>query len=172
VTAVRPAGGIPITVTANLDTSIKVKGLVWNEAFGWTVAGHPSGTFMDMIVGVRYFGLKTDTKWHLQGTVDRPDGSEVLSKDGGKSRSVNLWDGVFGLRGKVQFGEHFSLPYYADVGLGTSKVTWQGNVGIAWAPGKMEFALCYRYMSWAQKEEDLVQGLRLGGPELAIGYRF
>jgi hypothetical protein len=124
------------------------------------------------MVGVRYFGLKTETKWHLTGTVEGPGGQQELTKDGKKSRDSSLFDGVFGVRGKAQLGEHFSIPYYGDIGLGSSKLTWQASVGIAWAPGKMEFALCYRQMSWAQKEDELVQGLRLGGPNISIGYRF
>ena len=173
LTAVRPAGEVPITVTGNLNTKTDISGLLWNEAFGWTIAGHPSGSFIDMIVGVRYFGMKTETKWHLQGTVEGPGGDQVvLAKDGKRSRNTNLWDGIFGVRGKAQLGEHFSLPYYADAGLGSSKLTWQGSVGIAWAPGKMEFALCYRHISWAQKDDKAVTGLRMGGPQLAIGYRF
>jgi hypothetical protein len=173
ITAVRPAGEIPITVTGNLNTTIELKGLLWTEAFGWTLAGNPSGSLLDMIVGVRYFGLRTDTKWHLESTVEGPGGNQaVLAKDGKESRDSNLWDGVFGVRGKAQLGEHFYIPYYADIGLGTSKLTWSGNLGFAWAPGKVEIALCYKYMSWAQKNDKLVTGLRLGGPQFSIGYRF
>jgi hypothetical protein len=173
LTAVRPAGGIPITVTGNLKTTTNFKGLLWTEAFGWTLMGHPSGSFLDMIVGVRYFGLKSETSWHLQAAVEGPGGNQVvLARDGKASHNPNLWDGIFGVRGKAQLGEHFYLPYYVDIGTGNSKVTWQGQLGVAWAPGKMEFALCYKHMSWAQKDDKFLQGLRLGGPQLSIGYRF
>jgi hypothetical protein len=135
--------------------------------------GHPSGCFLDMIVGVRYFGLKSETSWHLQAAVEGPGGNQVvLARDGKASHNPNLWDGIFGVRGKAQLGEHFYLPYYVDIGTGNSKVTWQGQLGVAWAPGKMEFALCYKHMSWAQKDDKFLQGLRLGGPQLSIGYRF
>jgi hypothetical protein len=173
VTAVRPASGLPIEITANLDTTTQLKGLLWTEAVGWTVAGHPTGSFADLIVGVRYFGLKSETKWHLSGTVETPGSAQViLPKDGDSSHNNNLWDGIFGLRGKARLGEHWSIPYYVDAGLGNSKFTWQGSAGIDWAPGKLELALLYRQMSWEQKEDKFVQGLRMGGPQLSIGYRF
>jgi hypothetical protein len=173
VTAVRPAGGLPIEVSANLSTNTDLKGLLWTEAFGWTIAGHPSGSFADLMIGVRYFGLKSETKWHLSGAVDIPGSDQViLPRDGKSSHDKSLWDGIFGIRGKARLGEHWSIPFYADAGLGNSKFTWQGSAGIDWAPGKLEFALCYRQMSWEQKEDKFVQGLRLGGPQLSIGYRF
>jgi len=173
VNAVRPPGGIPITVTGNLNTTTTLKGLLWTEAFGWTVAGQPSGSFLDVMVGVRFFGLKTETEWHLDATVEGPGGGPVvLSKDGKSSDNENLWDGIFGIRGKARLGDKWSIPYLADIGTGSSKVTWQGSVGIAFAPGKMEFALCYRHLAWEQKDDKVVQSLRMGGPQLAIGYRF
>ena len=173
INAVRPAGEIPIEISANLKTTTTLKGLLWNEAFGWTMAGHPSGSFLDMFVGVRYFGMKTETKWDLQTAVEGPGGDQVvLAKQGKRSHNNNLWDGIVGIRGKAQLAEHFSLPYLVDAGLGSSKLTWQGSVGIAWAPGKMEVALCYRHISWAQRDDKAVEGLRMSGPQLAIGYRF
>jgi len=173
ITAVRPASGLPIEVNANLSTSSQLKGLLWTEAFGWTIAGHSSGSFADLIVGVRYFGLKSETKWHLSGSIETPGSAQViLPKDGDSSHNDNLFDGIFGIRGKARLCEHFSIPYYADGGLGSSKFTWQGAVGIDWSPGKLEFALSYRQMSWEQKDDKFVQGLRLGGPQLSIGYRF
>lgn len=171
VNALRPPGAIPITVTGNLKTETTLKGLLWNETFGWTVAGKPSGSFLDLMVGVRYCGLKAETDWHLEAAIEE-GGQVILSRDGKRSENTNLWDGIFGVRGKARLGDKWSLPYLADIGTGTSKVTWQGSVGVAFAPGKMEFAICYRHVSWEQKDDKLVQSLRMGGPQFAIGYRF
>ncbi|HET9793768.1 MAG TPA: hypothetical protein VFS34_04840 [Thermoanaerobaculia bacterium] len=174
ITGVRPAASANgIEVTGNLGTKTDLKGLLWTEGFGWTVAGSPDGSFLDLLVGVQFFGLKSETKWHLEGTITGPGGNEViLSKDGKASNNANLWDGIFGIRGKARIGRQWAVPYYADIGAGTSKLTWSGAAGIAFEPGNWQFALSWRQISWSQKDDKLVQGLRVGGPALAIGYAF
>src|SRR5512135_112055 len=101
ITAVRPApASNGIDVSGNLGTKTDLKGLLWTEGFGWTVARSTEGSFLDLLVGVRFFGLKSETKWHLEGAITGPGGNEViLSKDGKTSNNENLWDGIFGIRG-------------------------------------------------------------------------
>ena len=174
ITALRPtpsSGGIE--VTGNLNTKTNLKGLIWTQGFGWTVAGSADGSFIDLFAGLQYFGLKTDTKWHLEAAVAGPGGNGIaLARDGKTSHDQNLWDGIVGVRGKAQIGKQWFIPYLADVGAGSSRLTWGGSAGVAFEPGNWEFALSWKMMSWSQKDDKFVQGLRFGGPALAIGYVF
>ncbi len=174
ITAVRatPADS-GVDAGANLNTKTDLSGLIWTQGFGWTVAGQPDASFIDLFAGVQYFGLKAETKWHLEAPITGPGGNTiVLAKDGKTSHKSNLWDGVVGVRGKAQLGKQWFIPYLADIGAGTSKLTWGGSAGVAFEPGNWQFALSWRMMSWAQKDDKFVQGLRFGGPALAIGYTF
>ncbi|HET7452813.1 MAG TPA: hypothetical protein VFL12_08740 [Thermoanaerobaculia bacterium] len=172
ITAVRDSAG-PIQVTGNLSTKTDLSGLIWIQGFGWTVAGRPDSSFLDLFAGVQYFGLKAETKWHLEAPVTGPGGSTVvLAKDGKTSHDNHLWDGIFGVRGKAQICPQWFVPYMADIGAGSSKVTWGASAGIAFEPGNWQFALSWRQMSWAQKDDKFVEGFRMGGPALSIGYAF
>ena len=174
ITGVRatPAEGA-IQASANLGTKTDLKGLIWTQGFGWTVAGTPDASFLDMFAGVQYLGLKAETKWHLEAPITGSGGNAiVLAKDGKTSHNTNLWDGIIGVRGKAQIGRQWFIPYLADIGAGTSKLTWGASAGVAFEPGNWQFALSWRTMSWAQKDDKFVQGLRFGGPALSIGYTF
>ena len=85
---------------------------------------------LELLVGFRYFGLKASTDWKLTATVNGPGGGQVFPRSGSISQREDLWDGVIGLRGRLNLGgSKFYVPYYLDVGTGSSEVTWEGVVG-------------------------------------------
>ena len=49
---------------------------------------------------------------------------------------MDLWDGIIGIRGYVGLGQSkWAIPYYLDVGTGTSAITSQAMAG----PFKLTF---------------------------------
>jgi len=64
------------------------------------------------------------------------------------------------------------VPYYLDVGLGSSTHTWQGLMGLAYTYGWGDVLLSYRHLSYGQSSDKFIQNLSLSGPLLGATFRF
>jgi hypothetical protein len=162
---------VPVDVKLNSSTSTSIKGTIGALVAGFAVAESPSGS-LDAIGGVRYLGLRTTTNWQLSADITGPGGGVVLAKTGSISQRVDLWDGVAGVKGRVNLGEHWFLPYYADIGTGTSSLTYQLDGGVAYAWSWGSTGLMFRHLYYDQKDDKLIQGLKFSGPELTLAFRF
>ena len=119
-------------VSSSIDAGTKtsLKGAAWTLAGGYSVLQGDLGR-LDFLPGFRYFGFKASTDWNLTATVNGPGGGQVFPRSGSISKSEDLWDGVIGLRGRLNLGSSkFYIPYYFDIGAGYSEVTWEGVVGL------------------------------------------
>jgi hypothetical protein len=102
----------------------------------WTLAGAYAAVdgdilSLEVLGGLRYFTLKVSSDWRL--TVTAPGGGRSFPASGSISESVDLWDGIVRVRGQIKLGRsHWWVPYYLDVGTGSSAFTWQGMAGIAY----------------------------------------
>jgi hypothetical protein len=65
-----------------------------------------------------------------------------------------------------------SIPYYLDVGTGSSRVTWQGMLGVAYSFKWGAVTLAYRNLYFEQGSDKLIQDMRFDGPELGVTFRF
>jgi hypothetical protein len=63
-------------------------------------------------------------------------------------------------------------PYYADVGGGDSKLTWQAMAGVGYAYKWGDVVLAYRYLSYEQGGNKLLEDVNLGGFALGVNFRF
>ncbi len=90
------------------------------------------------------------------------------------SPSQDIFDGFAGVRGQVSLTSdgRWIVPYYLDIGAGTSRFTWQasGGVGYAWKWG--DASLTYRYLAFYGSGDQLVQTLRFNGPSANVTFRF
>lgn len=172
ITSVDLGGGaIPVDTSVNVDTNTSLKGLEWTLAGGYAVSGNPDAT-LDLIGGFRYLGLDTEVGWNLTGTVTGPGSGQSFAREGSVSTEKDLWDGIVGLRGRVKLGERWNMPYYADIGAGSSELTWQAMLGVTYSYGWGEFGLVYRHLEWQQGDEELVQKLAFDGPALSATFHF
>jgi len=64
------------------------------------------------------------------------------------------------------------VPYYLDVGTGSSEFTWQAmaGVGYRWHWGSVFGA--YRYLSFDEGDQKFIRDLSLGGAAVGVGFRF
>lgn len=64
------------------------------------------------------------------------------------SETVDLWDGILGVKGRLALNDRWFLPFYADVGTGDTDLTWQafGSVGYEFDWG--EVSLTYRHLEY------------------------
>lgn len=164
-------GEIPVGVSANVDTKTALKGLEWSLAGGYAVSSNPDAT-LDLIAGFRYLSLDTSADWNLTGTVTGPGSGQSFARTGSVSTEADLWDGIVGLRGRVKFGEHWNMPYYADAGTGSSSLTWQAMLGLNYSFGWGDVGVVYRHLEWQQDEDELVQDLQFDGPAFSATFHF
>jgi len=163
--------GSSISAGADVSTSSSLRGGVWTLGAGYAVLpGRPVN--LDAFGGLRYFDLKASTDWQLALDVTGPGGGQTFPRTGGISASEDLWDGIVGVRGRVWLGSsNWAIPYYLDLGTGSSSLTWQGMLGIAYSYKWFGVMLAYRHLYYDQKGDKLVQDVRFSGPAFGVTFR-
>ena len=165
-------GGSRVSSSGNVSTDSSLRGGVWTLGAGYAVLpGRPVD--LDVFGGLRYFGLKASTDWQLTVAVTGPGGGQTFPRAGSISERADLWDGIVGVKGRVWLGRtNWSVPYYLDVGTGSSSLTWQGILGVAYSFKWGGVTLAYRHLYYDQKGDKLVQDMRFSGPALGVTFRF
>jgi hypothetical protein len=164
---------IPVSATIDAGTETTLKGAAWALAGSYDVWQGKAGS-LGLLGGFRYFGLKATTDWNLTATVTGSDGvSQVFPRSGNITESEDIWDGIIGLRGRLNLGgSRFYVPYYLDIGTGTSELTWQGMVGLGYGFKWVDILVAYRYLYYDMDDDKLVQDMSLGGPEFGLKFKF
>jgi hypothetical protein len=154
----------------NTNTRTKLNGLAASALAGYALA---SGAAADAFAGVRYFELKAETGWQLSADVPGPAGTRTFERSGSVSERKGLWDAVMGVRGRLPLADgRWAIPYYIDIGTGSSRLTWQAMSGVSYLFGWGDVALFYRHLSYEQTGNKLVSELKLDGFGLAATFRF
>jgi len=165
-------GGNFVSSSANVATSSSLRGTAWTLGTGYAIQAGQA-LMLDIFGGLRYFSLQASTNWQLTTTITGPGGGQTFPRTGSISEGADLWDGIIGVRGRVLLGSgHWSIPYYLDIGTGSSSLTWQGMLGIAYSFKWGEVKLAYRDLYYDQKDDKFVQNLRFSGPALGATIRF
>jgi len=167
-------GGTLVGSSIDVGTQTSIKGYVWTLGGGYTVVRSADAS-MDVIGGVRYLGIDVSTDWHLSAAiVGPPPASLTFPLTGNVTERVDLWDAIAGVRGRIDLDDagKWSVPYYLDVGAGSNSQTWQGLLGLDYAFGWGDVTLAYRYLSYDQKTDQLIQNLSCGGPIVGAIFRF
>jgi len=169
-----PGSGPVNAFNSALDTGsqTRLKGEVWTLAGGYAAVRDPHVS-VDVIGGVRYFRIETTTDWQLSAAVSGPAGAQTFAGTGSVTKSEELWDAIVGVRGRVRLGEgKWFVPYHLDAGAGDSKLTWQGVLGVGHAFKWGEISFAYRYLSYEQDGNGLIEELKFGGFGLGVNFRF
>ena len=172
-TSISGPGGrvdIPVGVDVTLDTETDLTGYTWTIAFGYELS-RADRSYLDAFIGARYFDLDVETTWSLTTSITAPGGTEVLAADGQIGNDTELWDAIIGLRGQFALGDsRWSVPYYVDIGSGSSDFTLNAFTGLTYGFGWGDLLLAYRHLAYDEGPSGLVQGFSFSGP--AIGARF
>ncbi len=171
VTAVN-FGGSLVSSGVNVATSSSFRGTAWTLGTGYAVQTGQA-VMLDIFGGLRYFSIEASTDWQLAVAITGPGGGQTFPRTGSISEGADLWDGIIGVRGRVLLGSSdWSIPYYLDVGAGSSRLTWQGMLGIACSLKWGGVTLVYRDLYYDQKDDELIKDLRFSGPALGVTVRF
>jgi hypothetical protein len=163
---------IPVDIAVNLSTKTEFDGLSWTLAAGYTVQKTETSS-MDLFAGVRYFGTDASTSWNLSVDITGPGGGVVLPAQGSIGKEADLWDGIVGVRGRLGIGaSKWSVPYYADVGTGSSDLTWQAMTGLTYSYGWGDLMLVFRHLEYDEGQDGLLEGFSFSGPAFGARFRF
>ena len=157
-----------VTLPLDEDVNLGLRATILTVAGSYTVPRNDSGT-LDLMGGVQYAGIRSSLDWNFSG----PNG--VLAKSGGSSESVNLWDAIIGVRGRVKLSDDgaWFLPYAADIGAGNaSNWTWQAYAGVGYRFDWGDLILAFRNLSYDQSGDKHLQNVSLTGPLLGVTFHW
>ncbi len=115
---------------------------------------------LDIIAGTRYFYLGTDVDLALN------------DRNVNISPSVEFYDALIGIKGEVNLGENWYIPYLFDIGAGDSDLTWQAEGSLAYRFNWGDVLLTYRHIHYDKDGSKLVDELDVYGPKLGLVFHF
>jgi hypothetical protein len=154
----------PIQIPIDAGSEAELSGMLWTLAGGYDVI-NDDNVRLQVFGGVRYLSVDSSINWRLSGPLS------LLPQSGSISRDADAWDGLVGVRGEGRYG-HWVFPYYVDIGAGDSDLTWQASVGAGYRFGWGDIRLDYRYLSYEQDGDSLVQELTFDGPAFSASFHF
>lgn len=159
---------VPTNVTADVDFDLE--SLIWNLLAYFRAVDKGWGA-LDIVAGTRYLDIEQKVKWDI---VANADAVPVAERSGDAKASVTNWDVIFGVRGRVAFGAKKALfvPYYLDVGVGDSDLTWQGVAGLGYAFGWGEIVAAWRYLYYDMPSGSAIDEINFSGPEAGVTFRW
>ncbi|MBV8245947.1 MAG: hypothetical protein JOZ38_08510 [Candidatus Eremiobacteraeota bacterium] len=154
-----------ITVPINSTASIQINSTIYEVAPSYTITP-PGPSTLDVFAGFRSAGVTTNLGWTFTGPVG------ILPVVGNATKTVNLNDWIFGVRGRLGGNSHWFFPYYVDFGSGNLTNTtnqWLAGGGYAFSHGALIFA--YRSLTYSANAIP-IQSLTFQGPLLGYQFRF
>jgi hypothetical protein len=163
--------GIVVPRDVTTDTGSSMTGAMLQLAAGYTAMRAPWGN-VEPFGGLRYLNLSANAHWTLSATFMQQ--GATLARQGSVSQTENLVDAIIGVRGRFNIGGNgrWYVPYYFDIGTGSSSYTLQASAGAAYAASWGDIQLSYRYLTYELSGGDLIQRLTFKGPMLGVVFRF
>jgi len=127
---------------------------------------------LDLLGGVRTGRLSAEMDWTLNAAVTLPNGTPALERTGTASGSKTPVDAVVGIKGHYRITERWSVPYYFDIGAGTSNLTWQAFGGVSYAFDWGNVVVAYRHLHMENDTRDVFKRFSLSGPMIGASFRF
>jgi hypothetical protein len=161
-------GGRPENVSANLQ--LDIKSWIWTFAGLYGLAETPQYT-ADLLFGARYIDMSNRLGWTFNGDIS---GLPLPGRSGSGTADLTNWDAIVGLKGRAYLGgdRRWFVPYYADVGTGQSKLTWQLNAGVGYQFDWGALVASWRYLDYDFKSSAKVQDLSFSGPVIGAVFNF
>lgn len=159
---------LPASATANLSVGLKTN--VLTLAGTYALVQQPAHQ-MNFVFGTRMLSLDTTLDYSVSGNL----GSVQLPERSGRSTaSSSNWDAIVGVAGRLRFGDgqRWFVPYYADVGVGESKLTYQLQAGVGYSFGWGDLVATWRHLDYDFKSDSKVQSLSASGPAIGAVFRW
>jgi hypothetical protein len=162
-------GGSALPAGANANASYDLKGWAWTLAGTWRVTAGPASK-VDVIAGARLFDMRQTFSYEVTGNVASIPAS---GRAGTSEAKISNWDAVVGVKGRVALGGgKWFVPYYADIGTGESKLTWQAMAGLGYSFGWGDIVAAWRYIDYDMKSGKKIESMTFNGPAIAAVFRW
>jgi hypothetical protein len=162
---------LPNQEPGNLSASVNLGLNSWivTSAFQYRVVEIPD-LAVNVLAGARYLYMKPSLSWYFSANLVNNPG---IPRGNERSQSGDNIDAIVGLKGEWTFGSNhaWGLPFYADIGGGDSKLTWQLAGGISYHLGAWEIGAMYRKLNYHLSTAGLTD-LSIDGPMVGAAYRF
>ncbi|MBW1790529.1 MAG: hypothetical protein JRK53_28660 [Deltaproteobacteria bacterium] len=132
-----------------------------NPVVAYEIMGGEKGS-LQLLAGARYLGIDVDLEFETLP----PLGPKKI-KDSG---SVDVWDGIVGVRGYLNLKGRWFVPYRLDIGTGDSDFTWHAFTGIGYQFDTFKLLAVYRHMDWDFDDDAVLDDLQVSG--LVVGAIF
>ena len=161
----------PLSRAVNLGSGSTVKAAEWTLVGGYTVV-QEDWIDLNLMAGFRYGGFWINTDYNLNVALTSPRGNgAVFGGAGSVSVNKSVWDGIVGIRGRIRMPEPgMFIPYYFDIGAGSSKLTWQVASGLGYQTGWAGVSVMYRHLAF--EGSGTLRHLAFGGPMVAVNFTF
>jgi hypothetical protein len=161
-------GGHPLPAGISADLHLDLKSWIWTLAGTYRLKDDSEGS-MDLLFGARMLDMTNGLRWNISGS-----GANLPPRSGFKEVGVTDWDGVVGLKGRARLGPEgkWFVPFYADLGAGESKLTWQLNAGVGYQFDWGALIATWRYLDYDFKSGSQVSDLSFSGPVIGATFNF
>ena len=160
--------GQPLPAGLNANLSLDVKTNILTLAGTYSFIETPSYS-TGLVFGARMLDMDNTLDWSFVGT-----GPAGIARTGRSEVSSTNWDAIIGMRGRARFGSELSwfVPYYADIGTGNSKLTWQAMTGLGYSFGWGDVTAVWRYLDYDFDSGEPIQSLTFNGVAVGVSFRF
>ena len=153
----------PRGISVNVDSNVELEAWIVTPALGYNLIQEENFT-LDALVGARYLWMRGQ----LEVTTLGPRGLHYWKV----SDSGDVWDGIVGLKGKMNLTKNWYIPFYLDIGAGETDLTWQAAGGFAYKIKNLDVHVGYRHLGWNFDSNDVFDDLNISGPYAGLKIRF
>jgi hypothetical protein len=156
---------LPGGLTSNLSLSTKTN--IVTLAATYSFIERPDYS-TGLVFGARMLDMDQNLNWSLSTAVP---GVGVAGRSHASSTN---WDAIIGVRGRARFGDglHWFVPYYADLGGGNSKFTWQAILGAGYSFSWGDLIVAWRYIDYDLKSGEPIQSITFNGVAAGVSFSF
>lgn len=96
---------------------------------------------------------------------------DFLDSSGKTRRNIDEWDDIVGIKVRLRLGDgNWLVPYYANIGAGSSNWTWQPLLDLGYELGWGDASLSIRSLSYDFNDKDEAD-LRMTDPTGGVDFR-
>ena len=144
-------------------TDLHMKNVIVSPAASYEIMGGEKGS-LQLLAGARFLWIELG--------LDLETLPPLPSKKTDDDADGDVWDGIVGVRGRLNLTDRWFMPYRFDIGTGDSDKTWQAMGGFGYRFDKVKVLAIYRYMKWDFGNDSPMDDLKVYGPMVGAIYTF
>jgi hypothetical protein len=163
-------GGVQLPAGVDANLYLDIKGWVWTLAGTYALASTPKSS-SNLVFGTRLLDMRQTLGWQFNGNIG---GLPLPGSSGNSEAKLSNWDAIVGVKGRISLGDsgHWYVPYYADIGTGESKFTWQALAGLGYRFNWGSVVAAWRYLDYEFKSGNALQSMNFNGAAVGVNFHW